>query len=109
VQLSSIFNTLGAAALTGALAIAFAVAGVGGASASDSARPQAFESPPRSEWMSLAALTAKLESQGYSIREIETEDGVYQLEMIDPQGLRVEAYLNPVTGEALENWEGDDR
>ena len=39
-----------------------------------------------------------LEGQGYTVREIELERGRYDVEMIDGKGMKVEAYLNPVTG-----------
>lgn len=51
--------------------------------------------------LSIAQIAAKLESEGYSILEIDLERGRYDVEMIDGNGLRVEAYFDPVTGAVL--------
>lgn len=56
---------------------------------------------PRDQWMSLADVTAKLEAAGYTIREIEIDDGVYEVEGRDANGARIEADVHPVTGEIL--------
>lgn len=58
--------------------------------------------------MSIADLSAKLEAEGYTIREIEVERGAYEVEMIDRNGLRVEGYLHPLTGEVMRNRHGRD-
>lgn len=80
-----------------------------GAQASGNERARLQDVPPRSEWMSIADLSAKLEAQGYTIREIEVEGGVYDVEMTDANGMKVEAYLHPVTGEPLPHGDDDDR
>lgn len=64
--------------------------------------------PPASEWMSVSALAAQLEGQGYQILEIDRERGAWDVEMIDANGMRVEAYLDPITGEPLRGMEYDD-
>ncbi|APZ51182.1 PepSY domain-containing protein [Salipiger abyssi] len=51
--------------------------------------------------MSIAEISTMLEEQGYTVHEIELERGRYDVEMTDARGMRVEAYLNPVTGEVL--------
>jgi len=56
--------------------------------------------------MTIAQIATQLESQGYTIREIELERGVYEAEMIDANGMRVKAYLNAATGQVLPY--GDD-
>lgn len=56
--------------------------------------------------MTIAQIAAQLEEQGYTIREIELERGVYEAEMIDANGMRVKAYLNAATGQVLPY--GDD-
>jgi hypothetical protein len=56
--------------------------------------------------MSVAALAQKLEAQGYTVREIERDDGYYEVEMTDANGLRVEAYLDPRTGDPVD-WDDD--
>lgn len=51
--------------------------------------------------MSLARIATMLEDQGYTVLEIELERGRYDVEMIDGNGMRVEAYLDAVTGAVL--------
>jgi len=81
---------------------------VAGAQASDDNYKRFDNMPPQAEWMSISDLSQKLESQGYQIREIDTEYGVYEVEMIDANGMRVEAYLHPVTGEPVQRRGYDD-
>jgi uncharacterized membrane protein YkoI len=58
--------------------------------------------------MSVAQIATMLEDQGYSILEIELERGRYDVEMIDSNGMKVEAYLDPATGAVLP-YRDDDR
>lgn len=62
---------------------------------------------PRSQSMSVSAVARMLEARGYTIREIEEDAGAYEVEAIDANGLRVKAYVHPVTGEILPH--GGDR
>ena len=59
--------------------------------------------------MSIAEVAARLEAQGYLLREIELERGVYEVEMTDANGMRVEAHLDAVTGEVLPYRDDEDR
>lgn len=90
-----------------ALAVAAGLA-ASGAQASDDISNRAADMPPQSEWMSVSELAQKLESQGYTVREIDTGHGVYEVEMTDANGMRVEAYLHPVTGEPVQRLSNDD-
>lgn len=56
---------------------------------------------PKSQWMSAAQVADKLGSQGYRIREIEVDHGVYEASVYDSGGRRVKLYLHPVTGDVL--------
>ena len=58
--------------------------------------------------MSIAQVATMLEGQGYRVLEVELEHGRYDVEMIDANGMKVEAYLNPVTGEVLPYRDDDD-
>jgi uncharacterized membrane protein YkoI len=58
--------------------------------------------------MSVAQVATMLEQQGYRILEIELERNRYDVEMIDANGMRVEAYLDPVTGAVLPYRDDDD-
>ncbi|KRS15679.1 PepSY domain-containing protein [Roseovarius indicus] len=90
-----------------AIAVAAGLAAAG-AQASDDDGARMTNMPPRAEWMSVAELAQKLEAQGYTVHEIETDDGVYDVEMTNADGMRVEAYLHPVTGEPLPRRGYDD-
>ncbi|MDR9394207.1 MAG: PepSY domain-containing protein [Roseovarius sp.] len=89
-----------------ALAVAAGLA-ASGVKASDDEDRQMKKTPPRAEWMRVAELAQQLEAQGYTIHEIDTEYGVYEVEMTDAQGMRVDAYLDPVTGKPVQR-RGDD-
>jgi len=94
-----------------ATAAAFALGGAGIAAASDDDgyrddRLGLRVDAPRAEWMSIGDVAAKIESMGYTVREIEVDDGVYEVEGFDANGLKVEAYVHPVTGEILPRREG---
>lgn len=62
---------------------------------------------PRGEWMSMAEMSSRLEAKGYTIREIDIDDGYFDVELIDENGRRVDADFHPVTGEVLD-WDHDD-
>ena len=55
----------------------------------------------QSRIMTIAEIATRLEAQGYAVREIELERGVYEVEMTDSNGMRVKAYLDAVTGSVL--------
>lgn len=83
-----------ASALVTALGAAVAV---GAATASDD---DVRVNVPGDQWLSVAQVAQKLESQGYAIREIEIDDGAYEVSATK-DGKRVKAYLHPATGEVL--------
>ena len=56
---------------------------------------------PQSEWMSEDAIRAKGAELGLDVRKVKVEDGCYEIYGIDANKNRVEAYLNPVTGELV--------
>ncbi len=54
--------------------------------------------------MTIGAVVGKLESQGYAVRAIELDDGVYEVKVVDRQGQRLKADLNPATAEPVTGW-----
>ncbi len=56
---------------------------------------------PRDQWLSASDVVQKIEAKGYTIREIEADDGVYEFEAIDSAGARVEGHAHPATGDIL--------
>jgi hypothetical protein len=73
-----------------------------GASAQDQAPAQAQNR------MSLVQIATMLEDQGYTVLEVELERGRYDVEMVDANGMRVEAYLDAATGAVLPYRDDDD-
>lgn len=56
---------------------------------------------PHAEWLSPQEITGKLVDKGYKVREIETDDGAYEVDMVDKNGVRMEVHVHPATGEIL--------
>ncbi len=54
---------------------------------------------PQGEWQSPSAIADKLRGQGYQVIEIESDDGAYEVELIDGKGVKIEAHVHPSTGE----------
>jgi uncharacterized membrane protein YkoI len=69
--------------------------------------PQVSQEQPQKR-MSMSQIASMLEAQGYTVLEIELEHGRYDVEMTDANGMRVEAYLDPVTGAVLPYRDDDD-
>ena len=61
------------------------------------------------QWFSIAQVHDKLEAAGYrNIEKIERERGGYEARATDRQGDRVKLYVNPQTGEIM-NQRGENR
>ena len=63
---------------------------------------------PRDQWLPLSEIADKLTALGYTVEEIESEDGAYEVEMVDKNGVRSEARVHPATAEILPDEEEDD-
>ncbi|MBB4285478.1 PepSY domain-containing protein [Roseospira goensis] len=62
---------------------------------------------PRSAWMSVGQVANMFTSRGLDVRSVDTYRDHYEVEFIDAQGVRMEAYVDPVTGKVLRQ-ERDD-
>ena len=60
---------------------------------------------PRDQWMSPAQITEKLTGQGYTVREIESDDGAYEVELTGKDGVRLETHVHPATGEIMNGYD----
>ena len=61
------------------------------------------------QWLSIAQIHDKLQAAGYrNVEKIERERGGYEVRATDPKGERVKLYVNPQTGEML-NQRGDGK
>jgi hypothetical protein len=61
-----------------------------------------------SDWMSVGSLANKLEAQGYTVLEVERDDGRYEVEMRDANGVKYEAKIDRSTGEIIKREREDD-
>lgn len=84
-----------------ALALALATAVVFPAAARDSGRLNV----PADQWMSTADVIKKLEGEGYKVTEIESDDGAYEVEMTDKNGVRIETHVHPATGALMPGYD----
>ena len=62
---------------------------------------------PQDKWLSPTQITEKLDQKGYKVTEIEIDDGSYEVEMTDKNGVRVEGHVHPETGELLLGYDDD--
>jgi hypothetical protein len=62
---------------------------------------------PRDQWLSATQITEKLTAAGYTVREIETDDGAYEVEMTK-DGVKLDVHVHPATGEILTGYDHDD-
>jgi hypothetical protein len=60
---------------------------------------------PRDQWLSASEISDKLASQGYKVLEIESDDGAYEVEMLDKNGVKIETHVHPATGELLPGYD----
>jgi len=60
---------------------------------------------PSDKWQSPTAVGEKLAAQGYKVHEIESDDGAYEVKVTDKNGVRIEMYVHPETGEILPGYD----
>lgn len=53
---------------------------------------------PKSQWLSVKDLQAKVEAQGYKVRSAELEKACGEIYATDKKGGRVELFLDPTDG-----------
>lgn len=71
-----------------------------GAAALPAAASDDCKSYPREQWLSLEAMKAKAESQGFEVRGIGEDDGCWEIKGVK-DGKKVEAYFDPATGDLV--------
>jgi hypothetical protein len=82
-----------------ALALAAIVAGAVTAEASSLGRP--CTSAPESQWLSLDALKAKIEGQGFTIQKAKLKAACGEIYARDSKGARTELFVDPTSGEIV--------
>jgi hypothetical protein len=63
---------------------------------------------PREQWRPITEIIERFTGMGYQVQGIEGDDNLYEVEAIDPNGLWVKAYVDPVSGEILKERSDDD-
>jgi hypothetical protein len=56
---------------------------------------------PRAEWRSMEDAVAAVKSKGYEIREIEVDDGCYEVKAFGKSGERIKLHLDPASLEVV--------
>ena len=56
---------------------------------------------PKAEWKKHSELQSKLESEGWKVRKVKTENGCYEVYGLDDKGRRAEAFFDPKTFEKV--------
>lgn len=87
-----------------ALAVSAALAAGTPAAAADDFKSGRL-SVPREQWLSPAQIGEKLAAQGYKVTEIESDDGAYEVDLVDKNGTRIETHVHPATGELLAGYD----
>jgi hypothetical protein len=60
---------------------------------------------PYDQWLTPDQIAQKLSEKGYKVTEIESDDGAYEVDMIDKNGVRIESHVHPATGELLPGYD----
>lgn len=69
------------------------------------AGPQCTTSP-KAQWMSEAAMRAKIEKDGYTIKTFKVSGACYEIYGFAKDGKKVEIYFNPVDGSIVKKQVG---
>ena len=56
---------------------------------------------PRDKWIPIDQAISKAEALGYDVRDVEADDGCWEVEGYDRNGAKVKVYLDPVSGEVV--------
>jgi threonine dehydrogenase-like Zn-dependent dehydrogenase len=58
--------------------------------------------------MSVAQVTSRLQSQGYTVSKIKFDDGRYKVKAVDASGHKQKLYVSPATGDVVSKGGDDD-
>lgn len=56
---------------------------------------------PADQWLPVSEVVQKLKAQGYSVTKIEADDGVYEFDATNADGVRIEGHAHPATGKIM--------
>jgi hypothetical protein len=80
------------------IAAAVCVIALGAAGAQAKSLGRACTTAPESQYLSTTELKARIEAQGYTVREIEIEKACAEVYALDKTGAKVELFLDPTNG-----------
>jgi hypothetical protein len=60
---------------------------------------------PADQWLPASQVAEKLAAQGYKVLEIEADDGAYEVEMLDQNGVKIDTHVHPATAEFLTGYD----
>lgn len=60
---------------------------------------------PQEKWLSVSDVIQKLAAQGYKVTKIEADDGAYEFDATNAQGVHIEGHAHPETGEVLTGYD----
>jgi hypothetical protein len=63
---------------------------------------------PKSQWQAKSALESQLQTEGFTVKQIKTESGCYEVYATDKDGKRVNMAYNAQTLEKLDNAEAGE-
>jgi hypothetical protein len=63
--------------------------------------PARAQTPPAAPWLSVADIATHLAENGFRVMKLDRESDGFEADLIDRQGNRVEARVNPVTAELV--------
>lgn len=70
-----------------------------------SARASDFDRPcttaPKSQWLPISQLLAKVEAQGYKVQKAKLKKSCGEIYTLDKNGSRVELFVDPTNGEIV--------
>jgi hypothetical protein len=76
-----------------------ALGGVSVAQASSLGRP--CTTAPKSQWLTVEALKAKAEAQGYKVRKAKIAKACGEIYVLDRNNARTELFVDPASGEII--------
>jgi hypothetical protein len=74
---------------------------IGSATAAQATGIYTCETVAQDKWLTKAELTEKLTVQGWKVNRMKPDGGCWEVYGTTPEGLRVEGYFHPATGQKL--------
>ena len=81
------------------LTVAAVILGAASAQAGSLGKP--CTSAPEAQWLPMAHLQAKVESQGYKVQKAKLKNACGELYTLDKNGNRVELFVDPTNGQII--------